>query len=357
LFGAAATRYLSQSGQRVLLIGPDEPADWQTHQGVFASHYDQGRITRQLSDDPIWSQLAAEAIAGYPALESAAGIAFHVPAGVLFVAPQGSGRDYLAPVRQIAHVRGVAYEALPDQAALASRFPFLRFPASCHGLYEPAPAGYINPRDVIRAQLAVAQQHGATIIPELVTGITQTAGHAALTTQSGNRYTASRALVAAGAFSNCHQLLPRPLALRVKSETIILARLPDAEARRLAAMPCLIYEIQSPLLEGIYLLPPVRYPDGRYYLKMGCDTAADQWLPDLEAMRRWMISGESDVMLSPMRQALDAIIPGLAAEAFQTKRCMASRLLIAWAKGYLWQRGAMARRRNVRTPSAVWRRR
>ncbi len=322
LFGVAATRYLSQRGQRVLVIGPDEPADWQTHPGVFASHYDQGRITRQLSYDPVWSQLAADAIAGYQDLETAAGVDFHVPVGVLFVAPHGVGQDYLAVARQIAGSLGVDYKSLPDEAALAARFPFLRFPASSHGLYEPAPAGYINPRDVIRAQLTAAKQHGTRVIPELVKDVSETADHVTVTTLVGERYTAARVLVAAGAFTNCHSLLPKPLALRVKSETIILARVTEEEARRLAAMPCVINEIQSPLLEGIYLLPPIRYPDGRYYIKMGCDTAADQWLPDLAAMRNWMISGKSDGMLAAMREALEAIIPGLQAEAYQTKRCL-----------------------------------
>src|SRR5215207_8952651 len=46
MMGAAATRYLSTTGQHIVAIGPGEPEDWQSHQGVFASHYDQGRITR-----------------------------------------------------------------------------------------------------------------------------------------------------------------------------------------------------------------------------------------------------------------------------------------------------------------------
>ena len=32
----------------VVLIGPDEPAEFASHHGVFGSHYDEGRITRSL---------------------------------------------------------------------------------------------------------------------------------------------------------------------------------------------------------------------------------------------------------------------------------------------------------------------
>lgn len=158
-------------------------------------------------------------------------------------------------------------------------------------------------------------------------------------------------LLAAGAFSNCYDLLPRPLPLRVKSEIIILAEVGEAEVERLAGMPTVIYEIQSEdkdktrintdehrsilkkirvnprlsvshLLADIYLLPPIRYPNGRFYLKMGCNTAVDQTLSTLEEMRRWMIAGESDRMLAPLQAALQSIIPGLQANSFQTKRCL-----------------------------------
>ena len=37
VMGSAAARYLSAMGAQVALIGPDEPADRWTHQGVFAS--------------------------------------------------------------------------------------------------------------------------------------------------------------------------------------------------------------------------------------------------------------------------------------------------------------------------------
>jgi len=48
LVGSAALRYLSAAGHRCVGIGPPEPVDWSRHDGVFASHYDSGRITRRL---------------------------------------------------------------------------------------------------------------------------------------------------------------------------------------------------------------------------------------------------------------------------------------------------------------------
>jgi hypothetical protein len=66
------------------IIGPDEPTNPQTHPGPFASLYDQGRITRQLSQDAVWSALARQSIARYRPLEAQSGVRFYEPTGGLF---------------------------------------------------------------------------------------------------------------------------------------------------------------------------------------------------------------------------------------------------------------------------------
>ena len=65
LMGSAAARYLQGFGANTAVLGPDEPQNPQTHDGVFASHYDQGRITRRLSKDITWATLADRSIAQY----------------------------------------------------------------------------------------------------------------------------------------------------------------------------------------------------------------------------------------------------------------------------------------------------
>ena len=61
LVGAAALRHLSATGQHCVGVGPTEPLDWSSHRGVFASHYDSGRITRRLDKRREW------AVSGRPA--------------------------------------------------------------------------------------------------------------------------------------------------------------------------------------------------------------------------------------------------------------------------------------------------
>ncbi len=322
LMGTAAARYLREFGAETAVLGPDEPQNQQTHDGVFASHYDQGRITRRLSKDMTWATLAHRSMAQYRALEARSGIQFYEPTGGLYVGPDDGSHAYWQNAAAIGQRFGVAYDELTADE-LAARLPRLHFPSGFAGILEHAPAGYINPRGLIAAQLSVFAAQGGTILRETAVSVTHHPHHLTVQTKEGNRYETRKLLIAAGGFSNCFGLLERPLPLRLKTEIIILAEVDAAEAARLGDMPTVIYEIESPDLSGIYLLPPIVYPDGRFYLKMGCDTRLDQTLPhELEAIRRWFISGQSDTMLPAMRAALTRIIPELRAESWATKRCL-----------------------------------
>ena len=44
LIGSAAAKYISETNPNTVLIGPSEPKDKGSHNGVFGSHYDEGRI-------------------------------------------------------------------------------------------------------------------------------------------------------------------------------------------------------------------------------------------------------------------------------------------------------------------------
>ncbi|HEX2148271.1 MAG TPA: FAD-dependent oxidoreductase, partial [Pseudorhizobium sp.] len=99
MMGAAAARHLSRRIDGVALIGPAEPANLQDHDGVFASHYDEARITRTIDPDPIWARLAHQSIARYDAIAAESGIGFYTECGCLLVGPQRTQEaSYLANV-------------------------------------------------------------------------------------------------------------------------------------------------------------------------------------------------------------------------------------------------------------------
>ncbi len=106
---------------------------------------------------------------------------------------------------------------------------------------------------------------------------------------------------------------------------VLLARLSEQDAEKLSALPSLLYEIDNGELEGIYLVKPVKYPDGEWYLKMGCNLSEDIFFENITQVQHWFRQGDSDKFIPVMKDALMTIMPGLKPLGFQTKRCIINR--------------------------------
>jgi glycine/D-amino acid oxidase-like deaminating enzyme len=322
LMGAAAARHLSAHSPSVALIGPDEPADRPSHGGVFGSHYDEGRITRILDPNRIWALLAQRSIARYRDLERRSGIPYYDEVGHLAVGPRPEGsEDYVARLQAVAQDLGVVYETY-EAAAWRERFPYLVFEAGCVGLYQPHAAGHVSARAQVRAQTAVAAQQGATIVRETVHTVRQVHGGAEVSTEEGHTYHGAKVLVAAGGFSNTKQLLPRPLDMMVYARTVVLAELDQAQVEHLQGMPSIIYRPQA-VAEHCYILPPIRYPDGKSYVKIG-GGPLDRALRSLADLVAWFRSPGDAQVARHLVEILRTIIPHLRPVSLHSESCVTS---------------------------------
>ena len=312
LIGSAALRYLAEAGIPVIGLGPSEPADRTRHFGVFASHYDSGRITRILDDRIEWAELARRSIASYSDLAARTGIEFHRPTGVIHVAPD----DRLDAPAAVGGALGVDFDRTPIEEG--ATLPY-RFPNGLTALTEHSPAGHIDPRAMLRAQLSTARQSGAEIRRRQVTNIAEKPTRVELRLADGDTVTAGRMLVAAGAYTGA--LLPN-LAFRVKTETTILARLDPAVGREHQNAPAVLYDLEHPGAGEVYLVPPVEYPDGNWYLKMGCNLSVDRSLEGPDAMQAWMAGDAIEDHRPLMIEVLRSFLPGLPIDAFVMKPCL-----------------------------------
>jgi len=322
LFGSAAARHLTLMGERVAVIGPDEPMTPAQGHDVFASHYDEGRLTRLIDRNPVWAKLTHRAAAGYPTLEQRSGIKFHHPVGALIVDRRSEGGAIDDPLRR-AQEDGVTcdvYEA--GDSSWQRLFPYLEFPSSHLVIHEPAPAGYINPRKLIAAQNTVALAHGAVVIRETVVAVGSAGGDLSITTASGTTAACDKLLVAAGAFTNFNNLLPVALPLRLNTEMVVLAQVGSDDLARLENMPTIKYMNDDGALDGIYVVPPVRYPDGTDCLKLGANTPSDQYLDTLAAVQHWFDEGDSESCLPSFEGALKGIWPTINFVSVRSKRCI-----------------------------------
>lgn len=313
LIGSAAARHLAEAGESVMLIGPAEPADKAAHRGVFGSHYDEGRITRALDPEPFWSRVSRASIARYPDLEARSGIDFFSEVGTLMAGPEGG--TLIGRVEDLAARDGIACDRM-NAPALAKRFPYYDFPDGTLGFFERAGAGHISPRRLVAAQTVLAQGAGAEVVDRVVIGLAETDGGVEIETPEG-AIRADRALVAAGGFTN--MVLPSPLPITVYARTVALFEVDEAEAGRLAGQPSLIW--LDPSGEDPYLLPAIRYPDGRIFLKLGGDPE-DIALPDSEATKAWFRSGGAPDVAAYLETQMRKRMPDLVIKAVHRAACV-----------------------------------
>ncbi|MEY2399938.1 MAG: hypothetical protein QOJ08_49 [Ilumatobacteraceae bacterium] len=313
LVGGAVLRYLSAAGLRSVGVGPPEPADWATHDGVFASHYDSGRITRRLDKRREWAVLAGRAIEAYPGIEARSGISFHQPVGVLMADVDA---DRLGVVAAVADGLGVKYERF--EAGESWGDDRVSIPSGATVLREPAPGGFIDPRRMLAAQLALARGHGADVVGEQVDGIDRSGDGWSVRTTAGTVVEAKQVVVAAGPHADEIEGLPSKPLIDVVAETVVLARISGAERRRLAGLPSVIVD---GLDDHLYIVPPTKYPDGQFYVKLGA-TRHDHRVLSSPERRTWMTGTEHEADLDWLRGLLLGVLPDLKADTWSTKPCL-----------------------------------
>ena len=309
MIGSAAARHLAEHTDGVALIGPDEPRDPANHDGVFADHYDEGRITRILDPHLVWAKLARESIQRYRDMESRSGIAFYHEVGQLSVGPMDRAvSEYVPNSEQVMLNLNEPCKKL-EAGELASRFPKLSFESQCSGLYQSVDAGHISARGIVAAETAIAKQHGAEVISEEAVSAESGAGGVEVRTSGGGVYTADRILVAAGGFTRDSGLVPRTLDVDVLAVNVVYIELTESEAGDLSDLPSMIYMTGRPN-DSCYIVPPVQYRDGKYRMKIG-GSEGHASLRGMEEIKAWFRGSGTPAERDRLWAKIRATIPRL----------------------------------------------
>ena len=317
-FGSAATKYLAAAGLDVVCVGARPTRTVEHAATVFSSHHDAARLVRYHSRHPGWVEASRRALDLFPEIERESGVSFYEPVGCLMsAAPDGDGFDLTG----VDH----AFFDVGDRSWRA-RWPELAFPDTHWVAFEPAPAGYVRPLDMVRAQNAIAVARGAEIVDDTVVDVRRSNGAFEVRSRSGRVDRAATVLAAAGGFTNLHDLLPQPVDLELKTEVIVLGEVSDDDAGRLAGVPTVTYEVHDDAIDGIYMTPPARYPDGRHYIKLGADTMFDtRFRPgevDLAWMQSWFTTDTDPQYLPIFGHHLEALWPDVDFVSLHTRPCL-----------------------------------
>jgi len=269
-FGAATAMDLAARGSRdVILIGPAEHSPTASSATALASHFDESRNSTAMDSDPEWAEMARSSYAPLRALESRSGMKILHEIGSLRVTQGRLAEGYfdLGGIRKTAADLGVQLVDLGSDA-LAARYPDARFDANSLGLLQERGAGLIRPRRLVAALRKVAIEDGATWIDDAVTRIEPRADHVDLQMGSGTTVRAERIVVATGAAAIGQSLLSESTRASVKlraNQTTNIEVPDEFETKVPAAM---ITNSSDSEFFGGFVAPPLRYADGRRYIKV-----------------------------------------------------------------------------------------
>jgi len=321
LFGSAAARHLSVIGDDVALVGPAEPSRPKSHQGVFASHYDESRLVRGIDPDRNWATLAKRSIERYRDIESASGISFYHDIGYMMVTPGGLGEDWfnLPAMREVAASMNVEIEDLDDNV-LHERFPYLSYTPGSSAVLQRNNAGYINPRRLLEAQQKISAARGTTIIRDVVTNMRRDGDQVLINTHSGDSLRANKVLVATGAYTNASGLLPNKLDVKIRAAMIMESEVAPGTA---AAYPTTLYA-KTDGEEDFWglLMPPIVYPNGRSYIKTMDGYYGPAPLEGYEELGNWSRSNGHDDHHHVLQRALREVFPSLEVVSTHFKPCL-----------------------------------
>ena len=353
--GSATARHAAEAGARVLLVGPDEPSTPDGHQGTWAGYYDQGRLCHVLEVPVVTSMLAMRSRRRFADLIARTGVDFLTPSHSVTVLPDaGAGgsaalwfqRDLLA--RNAADL-GVEVDEL-DEAGLAAAYPHLSFEPGHVALRERG-AFILDPRGLVQAELAAGRAAGVALVRDEATSLRHRGDGCEITAAGGGTWTADRVVVAVGAAVNASGLLGRRLDLQPFGATVVLAEVDGPDAVDMPTMMMLKVREEQMLFGGI-VMAPVRYPDGRWYIKVSGSSLLRNPLETREEIAAWVRTGGSADDLHETRELLTELLPGVGLGELRTRPCLVcatptDRPYIDWADDRTvvvveGERGAMA---------------
>ena len=119
--------------------------------------------------------------------------------------------------------------------------------------------------------------------------------------------------------------MPQKVKLQTKNEVVILVKIDASQLNEYDNMPSLLYEKNEEGVDGIYVLKPVQYPDGNYYLKLGCNMPNDCYYDTLEQIQSWFKEADTKPFESYLLKEIQLLFPSLVIHEYELKKCIISR--------------------------------
>ena len=316
LIGSAVARHLAVQGASVVLVGPSEPASLKTHTGVFGSHYDSARIVRILDTLAHNCQISAAAIERFEPLENETGIKFFNEVGYLAAS---NTSNFLEDMSAQAESYYPGVEALSSEQ-LQERFPYFQFPKDVRGIFQAKDAGWLDPRKNIKAQNKALESNNGIVVDDTVVSIEKNKDYIMVKTNNSS-LKCRKCIISTGAFANIGNTIPRPIDYGVVPHTAVLGEIPEGQLENLIGMPTLSYRLGDEPNKFLYFLPPVEYPNGKHYVKIG-HALGDEMAKDKQSLQDWFHSNGDKGKIPWLTEALKELLPSITFNKFHSVPCV-----------------------------------
>ena len=91
-------------------------------------------------------------------------------------------------------------------------------------------------------------------------------------------------------------------------------------------MPTVVTTYTSGALDGTYILPPILYPDGHYYVKLGHHDHFERRLETEQEVEDWYREGTGDrEAVAELARFITTFLPGLEVEEVVGGCCVTSK--------------------------------
>lgn len=237
-------------------------------------------------------------------VERDTGVSILRETGLLMTGPPES--PVIAGAARSARAYGLPVEHL-DAVQIAARFPMMRPLPGEVGVFEPG-AGFVIPEAAVDAHLRIAERHGAQMrFESAVMSWERTGSLLRVRLADGGEVEAARAIVCAGPWWAVHGEAVVPVRLQ---RNVQLWFRPLSDAFTIGRCPAFLIE-RSGFPEPLY-----GFPD------YGCGVKAafhgNDVIVSPERLDREIHAAD----VEPLRAALDAWMPGAAADVIEGKACM-----------------------------------
>lgn len=331
LWGSSAAYHLTTliPECKVCLIGPKEPTkeDYPSTE-IFGAHYDEGRISRMNVGTLTEAVIVNRSTEKYHEIQQRTGIEFFTETSNINFGPAGG--QYIQDSKKVSETLGLQHEHLSNQQ-LKDRYPYVDIQESNQCVLQLSKSGVINPRGYLKAMVTLAHLGGCDIrdaVVDDITEISSTDGRSrtqVLTIDNGEVIRARQVLLCTGVFTSFTNLLPNHLLPDVimSPEQTLRMEVGEEDLMMLKDMPTITSMTNANFATDCYILPPIKYPDGKYYVKIGHDDL-DFLLNSKEGAIAWYRGNGRVELKNHLMQMMKKIMPDIEPVSTITDTCIST---------------------------------